>query len=125
MLLLRAKPYRNGCSTTFLHLYGFKNKIGPCLVSHFEGKVGLHLDYIHCINQRLKPPSAFCIGSNGVLRVLSKFRFDQLCSQWLNFLCCSTKALHSSSPQTGAVLSHAVILLRGSGIFNKGKMTDI
>lgn len=42
LLLLRVKPYKNGCNTTFSHLYSFKNRIGPCLVSHFEGKVGLH-----------------------------------------------------------------------------------
>lgn len=42
LLLLRVKFYRNGCSTTFSHLYSFKTRIGPYLVSHFEGKVGLH-----------------------------------------------------------------------------------
>lgn len=31
--------YKNGYSTTFQHLYSFKNRIGPRLVSHFEGKV--------------------------------------------------------------------------------------
>lgn len=67
LLLLRVKPYRNRCSTTFSHLYSFKTRIGPCLVSHFEGKINL--------NQPSEPPSVFCVDSDGVFRVLSKFQF--------------------------------------------------
>lgn len=75
LLLLRVKPYRNRCSTVFSHLYSFKTRIGPCLVSHFEGKVGLHVDYTHWLNQPSEPPSVFCVDGDGVFRVLPKFQF--------------------------------------------------
>lgn len=58
LLLFRVKLYKNGSSTTLLHLHHFKNRIGLCLVSNFEGKMGLHLDYSHCLNQPSEPPSA-------------------------------------------------------------------